>query len=179
MKKTTQKAIEDTKSKQTTLKMDFWINQLKGESVSLGFGDDLLVLPEDQLNAAFASLLLTMKRKDGRDYEISSIQNMYCLILKYFRENNYPTDLENHPSFKGSRDAKMAKVKKMKLIGQGNRPNRAEAITFSEEDKLWKSDQLGYGSPISVLRAVWFYMTMLFGLRGRHEARQMRWGGGR
>lgn len=172
----TLKAVEETTSKETILKTNFWINQLKEESFSLGFGRDLLSLPENELNAVLASFLLTMKRKDGKDYEVSSIQNMYCLTLKYFRENNYPSDLESHPVFKGSRDAKSAKLKKLKLLGQGNRPNRSESITFDEEDQLWQSGQLGYENPMSVLRTIWLYLTMLFGLRGRHEARQMRWG---
>lgn len=172
----TKQAVDDTKSRQTQLKSDFWIGKLKAESLSLGFGSNLLNLSARELNAVLSSYAISMTRNDGGDYEVSSVHNMFSLVTRYFKDNNYPFDIDLDAAFKGSREAKAAKVKKLKQKGMGNRPNRSESLTFDEEDALWEKGELGYSNPTAVLRTIWFYMTMMFGLRGRHEARQMMWG---
>ena len=47
---------------------------------------------------------------------------------------------------------------------------------MTEEDKMWESGQLGSHDPMALTRTVWYQLSMSFGLRGRHEARQMMWG---
>ena len=43
---------------------------------------------------------------------------------------------------------------------------------------MWAAGQLESHEPIALTRAVWYTISMSFGLRGRHEARQMMWRGG-
>lgn len=117
-----------------------------------------------------------MKRLDGSDFEIGSVHNMFSSIGRYLTDNQYGADIETDPAFKTSRDAKAAKVKKLKAAGKGNRPQRAMPISIADEKKMWENGQMGSHSPMALTRAVWYQLSMSFGLRGRHEARQMAWG---
>ena len=61
-------------------------------------------------------------------------------------------------------------------MGKGNRPNRCEALTISEEEKLWKSGQLGTDNPQQLLNTMWFIIQKQFVLRGCETAKQLLWG---
>ena len=82
----------------------------------------------------------------------------------------------NDDIFRGARQTKAAKVKHLKQEEKGNRPNRAEALTFEEEDQMWTSGAFGCQTALALTRTIWYFLTLLFGLRGRDEARQMPWG---
>ena len=140
-------------------------------------GKNISDMDAKTLNAVLTSYILSMRRMDGSDYEVSSVHNMFSSIARYLADTNSGVDLENDPAFKSSREAKAAKVKKLKAAGKGNRPQRAMPISMAEEEKMWSSGQLGDHEPMALTRAVWYQLSMSFGLRGRHEARQMTYGG--
>ncbi|CAC5391837.1 unnamed protein product [Mytilus coruscus] len=79
-------------------------------------------------------------------------------------------------TFKKSRDCLMAKKKHLKELGLGNLPNAAEAIESDEEEELFSSGAFGTGNPHSLLTAIWYLITIHFGLQGSHEHRQLKWG---
>ena len=66
------------------------------------------------LNAALTSYILSIRRMDGSDYEVSSVHNMFSSIARYLADTNSGVDLENDPAFKSFREAKASKVKKLK-----------------------------------------------------------------
>ena len=119
--------------------------------------------------------LIDAKKRDGTSYETSTINSFFGTINRYMKDNNLG-NIETDPDFQTVRDVKRAILKVLKADGKGNRPNRSTAISRDEEEKLYETGQLGYLTPISLLRTVWMLTTMLFGHIGRHESRQMLWG---
>ena len=119
---------------------------------------------------------MSLKREDGGEYEPTSIHNFFSLLNAYLKEYGYPASLQSDDVFRGARQTKDAKVKHLKQEGNGNRPNRAEALTFEEEEQMWNSGAFGCDTPLALTRTIWYLLTLLFGLRGRNEARQMTWG---
>ena len=75
----------------------------------------------------------------------------------------YTRSLVKDDSFKTSRKVLESKRKELKLMGKGNKENRAEPITEDEEDLLWKSKQLGGDTPKSLLQTLWFLTTKHMG----------------
>ena len=61
-------------------------------------------------------------------------------------------------------------------MGMGNKPNKADPITEKDEEKLWNSGALGHHSPKALRNSIWYLTTKCFGLRGRQEARTLKWG---
>ena len=66
--------------------------------------------------------------------------------------------------------------RELKQAGKGNRPNRAESLSVEQEDRLWLTGQLGTDSAEMVQNTLWYFVTILLGFRGSHEARQLQWG---
>ena len=56
-----------------------------------------------------------------------------------------------------------SKRKALKAAGKGNKVNRSDALSPSEEDQLWTSGAMGPDSPKALLRAMWFLTSKLMG----------------
>ena len=80
------------------------------------------------------------------------------------------------PLFKISKRVLEARHCELKQEGRGNRPNRAEALTAADEEKLWECGQMVLESPDALMNNLWFALTKLLGFRGSHESRQLNWG---
>ncbi|XP_052230266.1 uncharacterized protein LOC127844242 [Dreissena polymorpha] len=74
------------------------------------------------------------------------------------------------------KDVLHAKQKQLKREGLGNKPQRADSITYNEIDELWNTNQLGQSTPESIINSLWFFNTIHFGLRGSDEHRSLCWG---
>ena len=168
------KFIEDNVSMNTKKKTEFWLKKLQEHAQEIGFSQDIKTLSESQAANLMCSYLMSMKRDDGTNYELSSVNNFSSLIGKWLKDNEVG-DIEGN-AFKTYQEVKKAKLKILKKDKKGNRPNRAEAVTFDEEDKLWENGDFGVHNPLALTRTMWWYSSMLFGLRGRDESRKMKWG---
>ena len=167
--------IRAAQTESTIKKTQFWLRKVQETANGLGITEEFRDMDKATMTQVLCSHLMEMRRQDGENYEISSVSNFFSLVGKYMRENNLG-NIEEDEEFKLLREVKNAKIKNLKKDGKGNRPNRAESITFEEEERLWDAGELGAGSPISLTRTMWWFSSLLFGLRGRDESRKMRWG---
>ena len=71
--------------------------------------------------------------------------------------------MKNSPNFKTSQDVVITIRKLAKKGGKGNKPNRSDALTPDDENKLWATGEMGSHSPKPLLRSLWFLMTKLMG----------------
>ena len=71
--------------------------------------------------------------------------------------------MKSDPEFETSQGVIRTKRKIAKKEGYGNKPNRSEALSPDDEDKLWTTGQMGAQSPIALLRAIWYLTTKLMG----------------
>ena len=55
----------------------------------------------------------------------------------------------------------------LKRKGKGNHPNAIESITPEQLEKMWASGAIGTHAPRPLLRLMWWYNTVLHGVRGR------------
>ena len=63
-----------------------------------------------------------------------------------------------------SRQALTAKCKELWKKGKGQRRNAAEALENHDEDQLFEAGQFGDHDPMALLRTVWYFFTLHFGL---------------
>ena len=66
------------------------------------------------------------------------------------------------------------KAKKLRELGMGKQPNKAQSLTKEKEEILWQNGQLGDETPRSLLNTIWWLLTVHFGLSDRQEQHDMK-----
>ncbi|XP_070547977.1 uncharacterized protein KIAA1958-like [Ptychodera flava] len=133
-------------------------------------------IPPPELDPLLGRFYLSVRKKNGEEYEPDSISSYQKSIDRHLRNANYGYSIMRDELFQKSRDALAAKRKQLKATGKGNLPKKSQAITEDHEKALVEAGQLGIHSPNAVLNTIWLNNTKLFGLRGSDEHRQMKWG---
>lgn len=60
-------------------------------------------------------------------------------------------------------------------MGKSNKPNKAQALTEEEVDRLFETSQMGMQHPYALLRMLWFFNTVHVGMRIVTEHVKMKW----
>lgn len=121
--------------------------------------------------------LWLMQLKNGvEDYEPGTILGFHRGICRFLRSKHYGEDPLTSGKFETSRAVLTAKRKSTKQAGKGNRPNRAEELSYDEEEKLWEKKIFGSHSAQSLLQTVWYFIGLCFFFRGNDEHRQLEFG---
>ena len=77
---------------------------------------------------------------------------------------------------KVSREILKSKRRELRKQGKRNNPNATEALTNEDIERIFDKNQFGIHDPDVLSRTMWFLLTLHFGPRARHEARQMKFG---
>ena len=133
-------------------------------------------IPPSELNNYLSEFIVVVRRKDGEDFEPSSLRGLLCSFNRYLKSKGYPANLIEDQAFEQVRAALKAKSKELKKSGKGNKPNAAQAITDNEISVLYEKELLGTSNPESLINTIWYMNTIHFGLRGCDEHRKMKWG---
>ena len=130
----------------------------------------------EELNRCVSELILSVKRKDGQDYEPSSLRGLFSSFNRYLKERKYSASIIEDIVFDQARKCLEARSKQLKKEGKGNKPNATEALTDVEENILYEKNLLGISNAEALLNKVWLFNSVHFGLKGCEEHRQMIWG---
>ena len=113
---------------------------------------------------------LEIREKDGTEYEPDCLRVMRSCLDRYLKKNKYPESLLKDDLFKECNTVLEGKLaRELRDNGKVKRPNRALTLTKQEEEILWDCGQLGAGTPKTMLKTIWLYLTQHFGLCGRQE----------
>jgi hypothetical protein len=128
-------------------------------------------LPPSLLDILIGSFLRDAKfvDKNGneRDYEPDSLTSLHRAIGRYLQENKYEVNIVTGKEFEKSRKILEAKRKELKGNGLGNKPNKAEALTPDEEQKLWDSGELNIlGNGRVLQNTLFFFDCKNVGIQG-------------
>jgi len=133
-------------------------------------------IPVPELSSLLCRFLVSVKKRNGDDYEPSCLRGMLCSFDRQLRRQNYVESIANGHGFAKVRETLKMKQRQLKSDGKGNLPNKKDPISSDDIEQLWKADQLGTSTPDSILQTLWLYTTIHFGLRGCQEHRDMCWG---
>ena len=120
--------------------------------------------------------LLFEKKKNGDEYEPSSIRAFLQSIDRYLRKNNYGFSVLNDKEFREVEDILKKKQKQLKSIDKGNRPNAADPLSDEDIATFYSCGVLGIDSPRALLNALWLNNCIYFGMRPGEEQRDLCWG---
>ena len=133
-------------------------------------------IPPKELNEYISEFVVAVRRKDGEDFEHSSLRGPICGFNQHLKACKCPCSVIEDSQFEQVRQALEARSKELKKDGKGNKPKAAEAITDEEVNILYDKQLLGISNAEALLNTMWFMNTKHFGLRGCDEHRVMKWG---
>ncbi|CAH3152537.1 unnamed protein product [Porites lobata] len=133
-------------------------------------------IPALELNEYICEFIISVRTKDGKDYEPSSLRSLLASFERHLKKNSYSASIVNDLVFEKTRKVLMSKQKELKKKGKGNKPNASIALTSDELNTLYEKGLLGTRNPEALLNTLWLNNTMHFGLRGCKEHRDMCWG---
>ena len=117
--------------------------------------------PEDieakELNVYLCEFILRVKRKDGKDFEPSSLKGLFSSFNRHLKECKYPVSVIDDVAVEGARKCIEAKNTQLKKEGKGNRPNTAEALSDDEINILYEKNLLGISNNEALINTVWIF----------------------
>lgn len=137
---------------------------------------DIETLSTNELDVLFGNFIVSIKKADGNDYEPSTIRGFMSSMDRYLKNKNCPHQINKCPLFPHSNNAIKAKMTSLKSQGLGNRPNEADELTDADIDKLFEAGQLGHETPQQIINLLHLSFSLLFGMRGGVEQRNLKWG---
>ena len=120
--------------------------------------------------------VLGVRKKNGEEYEPSSLRGFLQSVDRYLRKKGCTFSLLNDKEFCEVQDILKKKQKQLKAIGKGNKPNSADALTDEEIEEFYRAGVLGNKTPRALLNTVWTNNCIYFGMTPRKEQRDRCWG---
>ena len=91
-------------------------------------------IPALELNEYICEFIISVRTKDGKDYEPSSLRSLLASFERHLKKNSYSASIMNDLVFEKTRKVLMSKQKELKKKGKGNRPNASIAVTVEDSD---------------------------------------------
>ena len=92
-------------------------------------------IPALELNEYICEFIISVRTKDGKDYEPSSLRSLLASFERHLKKNSYSASIMNDLVFEKTRKILLSKQKELKKKGNwGNRPNASIAVTVEDSD---------------------------------------------
>ena len=137
---------------------------------------DAELIPPDELNTLLCQFLLAVTKKDGSEYEPTTLRGIVSSLERYLKQKQSRVEIMKDIEFAKSREVLRMKMKHLKKSGLGNKPKTATMLTDTHLEKMYGSGTLGDKSPRALLHAMWLTVTSHFGLRTGKEVHSLQWG---
>ena len=145
---------QNSRAANTVKQTDKWIKTYQDWATLRGKQIDIKLLQPIELDSTLQQFYAEIRKKNGEEYEPTSLNSMITSLDRYLRENQYPFSLQNSREFASSKSVLEGKARHLREMGKGNRPNRAHSITTEEEKVLWDCGQLGTKNPLALVNSV-------------------------
>ena len=133
-------------------------------------------IPAAELQQLAKKFVLGVRKKNGEEYEPSSLRGFLQSVDRYLRKKGCTFSLLNDKEFCEVQDILKKKQKQLKAIGKGNKPNSADALTDEDIEEFYRAGVLGNNTPRALLNTVWMSNCIYFGMRPGQEQRDLCWG---
>ena len=90
-------------------------------------------IPALELNEYICEFIISVRTKDGKDYEPSSLRSLLASFERHLKKNSYSASIMNDLVFAKTRKVLLSKQKELQKKGNwGNRPNASIAVTVED-----------------------------------------------
>ena len=92
-------------------------------------------IPALELNEYICEFIISVRTKDGKDYEPSSLRSLLASFERHLKKNSYSAGIMNDLVFAKTRKVLLSKQKELQKKGNWrNRPNASIAVTVEDSD---------------------------------------------
>ena len=141
---------EEQANKNTLIKIKRVVSLLKEFMRMKGKDEEFENIEPRELDEILCAFILAVKKKDGEEYEPTTLRSFGWSFDRYLRKWGYPTAIIEGQEFRKTRETLVAKQKELKIGGNGNKTKAARALTDKEVDVLHSKELLGLSSPESL-----------------------------
>ena len=94
--------------------------------------------PED-LDRYLAEFIRSVRRKDGGEYEPSSLRSLLASVERHLKKNSYPANIFSDRQFELTRRCLQSKQNELKKAGRGNKEKNLLGLSSGEAllNTLW------------------------------------------
>ena len=104
------------------------------------------------------------------------VSGMLGSIERHLRRRDYGQSVISNADFPKTKSALTAKQKELKSMGKGSKPKASTALSATDIDTLYDTNQLGSMTPASLINTLWYNNMTYFGMRSDTAHRAMMWG---
>ena len=134
----------------------------------------LLLCSNSELDYWLSKFVLEARRLDGQPYPPRTMYGIVCSIMRYVRELRPQINFFKDADFAGFQKTMDGEMKRLRSLGLGVKPKRAEPISVKEEGILWGKGLLGSHSPQVLLHTIVYLCGLNFALRSGKEHRDLQ-----
>ena len=146
--------------------------------------DDFTVVPEYDTLYTLCDLKLCfwlskfvheIKKKDGSEYPLNTLDQICAGLQRASRENGLPElKMFRNPRYKLFQDSIDSRMKALTRTGLGVNVKQAKPISGDEEEILWSKGLLGEDDPRTLVNTLVYLFGKYFSLRSGEEHRELR-----
>jgi len=164
---------ERTGSKKTAYNEKWGVKVLKAWAIENNEKSDFETLPPDELNNALAKFWQDVRKSNGDYYGRNSLFNLRAMINKHLKGKPYcvPFDIVTDERFRTSNERLEKQLKLLKGIGRTI--THKQPISIADLRRMYDSGVLGTSNPLSLLRKVWFEITLHFCHKGSESQEKL------
>jgi hypothetical protein len=144
--------------------------------VQTGKKTEIENLSAESLNEKFSTFLLSVRHKDGSEYEPTTLRGFLCSLDQYLRQKNSNLNVNSGPQFDKWREILKAKQKQLKGLGYGNKPNASDELRDEDINKLFDCSPLGVHSPLALVNFLHLTFSISQGMIGGKEQCDLKFG---
>ena len=133
-------------------------------------------IPPEELDRLLCNFHIIVKTKDSSKWEPDAMSSFSRSIQRFLDDDNAKVNILKDEEFKVSREVLKSKRRELRKQGKGNILNATVAMTNEDVEIIFEEYQFGVHEPEVLARTMWFLLTLHFGHRARHEARQIKFG---
>ena len=132
--------IEGQANKNTVSKTNRDVSLLKEFLRAKEMDKEIESLEPKELEDVLCAFIGEVKKKDGGEYEPTTLRSFISSFDRYLRRKSYPTTIIDGQQFTKTREilvAKQTEQKELKQAGKGNKTKAARALSDGEVDILY------------------------------------------
>ena len=111
--------IEEQANKNTLSKTKRDVSLLKEFMRMKGRDEEFENIELRELDEILCAFILAVKKKDGEEYEPTTLWSLVSSFDRYLRKKGYPTAIIEEQEFRKTRETLVAKQKELKKSGKG------------------------------------------------------------
>ena len=112
--------IEERSNRYTWSKTNRNVSSLKEFLRAKEFDKEIENLEAKELDEVLCAFIVEVKKKDGGEYEPTTLRSFISSFDRYLRKKGYPTTIIDGQEFRITRETLVAKQKELKKAGKGN-----------------------------------------------------------